>query len=719
VQEYLLQSNSTQAPPEIDPGINLNFVTVNTNSLNVSSGNKYQQKTKIYGIARMRADIIFLSDIRINEATGLSHKETIEHLFKFNPYKSYDCYFNSTRSARGVGILIATELEYNIENTCADRNENIIVMRINVGGHTCTVGAVYGPNSRDPEFFNELTNYITDLGSDRIILGGDWNCVPNVTPIQVNLDCLNMINLPNPGQSENLVRFMDRNNLCDVFRAKYPVLREFTYVPYGTVRKNRSRIDFFLISEELVTHVTTCKISDAPATKLFDHKSVLCSLKRVKTLRKKLPIKNSTLNDPVIPIVAELTVTECHLHTVNQDQYGGRDRVNRALEAVANCWNLLRIGGVHPKHVSLTELDVEYVQTHERVQQEIREIMRGFNLPVLESLDKTISDADFYSNLMLVLKNELYSYQTVIRNSRYKQRKSLENLLKRSKEDAANGSDMIFNLEKQLQQLEEEEIRAELEASPLFDCFNNEKISSYTKKLLQANKNEASLRSIRNENGANFNNESEQKNFIVNYFSEIYRKRDTADGEEIIEEFLGEQMVQHPVIVNSKLTEIERELLEMPLTINELDKAMKSAKPGTAAGIDGIGNQVLKKCWQILRVPLYRCATDSLTNSTLPHNFKTAAIKLIPKKGQSEHIKNWRPISLLNCSYKLLSKALNNRLKTVNDRLLSRAQKGFVSHRSIHEVLINLIERISYCKSTGIQTALLSVDFSKVFDIVF
>ena len=98
--------------------------------------------------------------------------------------------------------------------------------------------------------------------------------------------------------------------------------------------------------------------------------------------------------------------------------------------------------------------------------------------------------------------------------------------------------------------------------------------------------------------------------------------------------------------------------------------------------------------------------------------FKTAAIRLIPKKGNCKEIKNWRPISLLNCIYKVLSRVINKRLNKVANKLLSRAQKGFNSSRNIQECLINIIENIAYSKKHNVNGVLVAIDQAKAFDSV-
>ena len=73
---------------------------------------------------------------------------------------------------------------------------------------------------------------------------------------------------------------------------------------------------------------------------------------------------------------------------------------------------------------------------------------------------------------------------------------------------------------------------------------------------------------------------------------------------------------------------------------------------------------------------------------------------------------------MLNCIYKIFSKAVNNRLKKVVDIITSRAQKGFTQSRYIQEVLINVIHSIRHCNEGEIPAFVLSLDQRKAFDSV-
>lgn len=80
-------------------------------------------------------------------------------------------------------------------------------------------------------------------------------------------------------------------------------------------------------------------------------------------------------------------------------------------------------------------------------------------------------------------------------------------------------------------------------------------------------------------------------------------------------------------------------------------------------------------------------------------------IKLIPKKSSILHLlKNCGPITLLNCSYKIATKAIPNRLNIVLSNLISYDQTGFLKGRSIIENLEN------------VPGLMLFVDFEKAFN---
>jgi hypothetical protein len=155
---------------------------------------------------------------------------------------------------------------------------------------------------------------------------------------------------------------------------------------------------------------------------------------------------------------------------------------------------------------------------------------------------------------------------------------------------------------------------------------------------------------------------------------------DTNFNENCIFDFLGEDICNSQLVLDSKIPQTLMHEFETPLSISELDSSANQGNK-SASGMDGISNCLIKRYWALLRTPLHRYASLCHEKGTLTQNFSTASIKLIPKKGDASKIKNWRPISLLSCLYKVISRALNNRLKKASSYIFSRAQKGFTSDR--------------------------------------
>jgi hypothetical protein len=159
-------------------------------------------------------------------------------------------------------------------------------------------------------------------------------------------------------------------------------------------------------------------------------------------------------------------------------------------------------------------------------------------------------------------------------------------------------------------------------------------------------------------------------------------------------------------------------MLDRPLGIEELDRSVKNAKLNSAPGSDGISNRFITHNWELFRTPLHKYAKQCSENGHLSDNFRSAKVRLIPKKGDCTKFKNWRPISLLNCFYKIISRALAERLIKVMDRITMVGQKGYSSSRQCQEVLMNILDNIQTCKNIGKAGALISLDIRKAFDTI-
>ena len=109
----------------------------------------------------------------------------------------------------------------------------------------------------------------------------------------------------------------------------------------------------------------------------------------------------------------------------------------------------------------------------------------------------------------------------------------------------------------------------------------------------------------------------------------------------------------------------------------------------------------------------------SFDKGKLTVNQRRGIISLLPKGNKHrENLKNWRPISLLNVTYKLLSWVIARRLRSVMDVLIHESQRGFISGRFIGENTRLLYDCMHYFNDHEIPGFLLLLDFEKAFDSV-
>ena len=89
---------------------------------------------------------------------------------------------------------------------------------------------------------------------------------------------------------------------------------------------------------------------------------------------------------------------------------------------------------------------------------------------------------------------------------------------------------------------------------------------------------------------------------------------------------------------------------------------------------------------------------------------------MIPKKGDIDYLKYWRPISLLGVDYKILTKILANRLKYILSDIISIEQNCSIPNRTIFDNLFLIRDIISYTKQKNNHFYLLQIDQEKTFD---
>lgn len=132
--------------------------------------------------------------------------------------------------------------------------------------------------------------------------------------------------------------------------------------------------------------------------------------------------------------------------------------------------------------------------------------------------------------------------------------------------------------------------------------------------------------------------------------------------EEDIHEYLGEEAAAGA----EKVTEQEREEMDRDITLEDIEEMIKDLKSDKSPGVTGFTNEFYKEFSKDLNIWILNYIHYTYQERTLSYMQSRGAITLTPK-GQKDkrELGNWRPITLLNTLYKLISAIMAKKIKRV------------------------------------------------------
>lgn len=169
-----------------------------------------------------------------------------------------------------------------------------------------------------------------------------------------------------------------------------------------------------------------------------------------------------------------------------------------------------------------------------------------------------------------------------------------------------------------------------------------------------------------------------------------------------------------------KITEEEKNMMDSPISKEEIEKAIDQTKLGKAPGPDGFTAKFYKTFKTEISHWLQLVGKDIQEGEDLPQTWQKAIITMIPKtEEESPNVKNFRPISLLNTDYKIFTKVIAERLKKILIHHIEEDQAGFLPGRYIRDNLRTAIDCFEYGdKNTTEKLGFLFLDAEKAFDNV-
>jgi hypothetical protein len=174
-------------------------------------------------------------------------------------------------------------------------------------------------------------------------------------------------------------------------------------------------------------------------------------------------------------------------------------------------------------------------------------------------------------------------------------------------------------------------------------------------------------------------------------------------------------------LTEPKITEAMNQQLCKVFSDEEIADALFQMGPLKAPGPDGFPARFFQRQWETLRTDVIQAVKQFFSDGIMPPGINETAIVLIPKGNNPEELKDFRPISLCNVIFKVISKCLVNRLRPILGEIISPEQSAFVPGRMIIDNAVIVFECIhAIQKGAGDKEEFCAykLDLSKAYDRV-
>ena len=455
-------------------------------------------------------------------------------------------------------------------------------------------------------------------------------------------------------------KFMEltyKYNLIDAWRSTYPNERKYTWLRKNPMKAGR--LDMFFVSDSLVNAMKDVDITQGYRT---DHNAITLSFQ------------------------------------------GSQRRGN-------GMWKF------NTSHLA----DDDYVRM---VKKCITETIRQYAVPVYndtvfedtkqyESIQLTISETLFYETLIMMIRGDTVKFsKQKAKRTRSRETDLLSKiaeteqkfLISKKQSDASN----LSMLEKELEELRRPMIEGLIVRSRVMWHEQGERSTKYFLSLEKRNACRKNIQYIR-DGDKNITDNAQ----IIENFSKIYERKYQ------FEEHIITDLSFILNNIKNKLSSNEKIKLDTEISMAELTNAQSKMKKGKTPGSNGFPIEFFRTFWLEISPFLLRAIKLSFNDGEKLPSHHEGIITLIPKKGKSPHAyKGWRPITLLNVDYKIVSTVISNRLKTVMTKLINPAQTAYTSNRYIGENTRLVYDIIHWSKFNNEPGAILAADFEAAFESI-
>ena len=290
-------------------------------------------------------------------------------------------------------------------------------------------------------------------------------------------------------------------------------------------------------------------------------------------------------------------------------------------------------------------------------------------------------------------------------NQQEKEYKEILNILKAGE----NNDEYIADIKGKLNSIEQTRLNGHLtrcrQATGL-DSINTKELKDTIKHIETSTQKSRKITKIRDKDG----NMTTDKEGIAQTFFDFYKRLYQHEATDI-------DMLNKYSEYAQPLHEDDKITIDQEISITDIENTIQTMNNGKSPGPDGLTVEFYKFFSPLLKNTLHKLFMAIHHTGKLCPSQNKSYITLIPKKDADHSLaKNFRPISLLNTDYKIITKTLANKIKPFLHTIIKSDQTCSIPGRTIEQNTHFIRDIIYYTKSTRNPAYILSIDQEKAFD---
>ena len=196
---------------------------------------------------------------------------------------------------------------------------------------------------------------------------------------------------------------------------------------------------------------------------------------------------------------------------------------------------------------------------------------------------------------------------------------------------------------------------------------------------------------LRNQMGQMSTDEEEIAQILTSYYHDLFTSASPCNLDQAVAD------------ISYLVTTDMNNMLQMVYTREEVDRAVFQMEALKAPGPDGLLLLFFQHYWKIIGDEVSVAILNCLNLGSFPQSSNNTFITLIPKVKSPSLVSKFRPISLCNTFYKIVSKVVANRLKGILPNLISESQSAFQTDKAISDNILVAFETLHHMKNQKLK----------------